>query len=396
MKQIDYTLHRQCIQQIAASIPAQAHHCTTFTVQEGWLGLCLFYCYLARFTGDEAHFDQAGIYFDKALPLIGPQHYTKRFATDSYDSQLAGFGKFIAFAVHHDFLDTDALSYLPTTDEVLIRLMQTKISAGDFDLWSGALATGHYLLQRPNADAQHRQALADIVLGLEKNAQSDPASGGLYWPAPSLKNRVYLGISHGSAMIMSFLAAVYEQGIEPDRCGELIRKATRFVQSKQRDYPNSLFPDQRNDQPAPTQFSQCYGDLGVGYGLFRANQVLNDPTLGHLTDAVLRNCTERTVELGLTADASITYGASGVAAVFDKLWRLSDNSLYEASANYWYAHIPDYADQANAFAGFDCMIAGVSDATRLSFGWGVIGEGISLMKFLRKELPPLDGFTFLV
>ncbi|CAA9285619.1 MAG: hypothetical protein AVDCRST_MAG56-4228 [uncultured Cytophagales bacterium] len=397
METASCTVAEEHVERIAAALPRVAHHLTNYTYEEGLLGLCLFYCYYARYTGDDRHYQAAERYLDQALALVDPKNYRKVYKTDSLDCHLSNLGRFLEFAVRNGFLDMDTNQYLKNVDEVLYGLMEGKIAAGDVDLGSGAMAGGHYFLSRLASTQTVTPCLERLVAGVAETAVADE-QGDYFWRAPSLKNRVYLGLSHGSAMVLSWLAAVAGQGIAAERCAQISRPAVAFVLKHQREQPNGLFPLMLGEQPGPTQFSQCYGDLGVGYGLFRAAQLLDDPHLRHHALTVLEACTRRTYEDRLTGDSSICYGASGLAAVFDKLYRLSTDARFAQRAGYWYEQIPRYFRNGGNgdFGGYYSILPGANGLWHTSFSWGMIGTGISLMKQARPDLPPLDGLLMAV
>jgi lantibiotic biosynthesis protein len=192
---------------------------------------------------------------------------------------------------------------------------------------------------------------------------------------------------------------MYELGIRPDTCLRLSRAGADFVLAHRRQQPLGLFPLVLGDDEDEKQFSQCYGDLGPSYGLFRAAQLLPEHThLQAQSRDVLLRCAQRTQADNCTPDGTITYGAAGLAAVFDKLFRLSHDPIYEAAANHWYESIlayvhPDkpYAHMLNRF-GHDPN----TEFMQISFGWGIIGVGIALMQYHDKSLPPLDGLIMTI
>ena len=393
------TVAEEHIERIAAALPGAARHLTNYTYEEGVLGLCLFYCYYARYTGDDRHYLTAERYLDQALALVDPKHFRKAYKTDSLDCQLSNLGRFLEFARRNEFLDMDTNAYLAGTDEVLYGLMLGKLRAGDVDMSSGALAAGHYFLARLQSTAAVVPCLERLAAGMAETAGTD-ADGDLFWRFPIMDNHVYLGVSHGSAMVLAFLAALAERDIAPGQCRGIIRPAAAFVLKHQRDQPKGLFPIRLGDKPEPTQFSQCYGDLGVGYGLFRAAGVWPDPALAQRAAAVLDACAGRTRADRLTADAGLYYGAAGVAATFDKLYRLGAGPACHAAADYWYGQITACARPApgddDPFGGYRSGVPQASPMWHTSFGWGMIGTGISLMKYVRPNLPPLDGLLLTV
>jgi lantibiotic biosynthesis protein len=382
---------------IATTLPNIAHYLKDFTVHEGWLGVSLFYCYYAKFTDNDHYYDQAEQYLDKALANVDPQFFKKESRTDSYDNNLASLGKFFQLSVKNGFLDLDVNSFLDNIDHTMAYLMQSKIDVGDLNLFSGALASGHYFLHRDLEQPVVIESLKKILKGIESHAQQDE-DGDWYWYTRSLKNQVFLGVSHGSSMIISFLAALAESGIEKEKCLYIIRRAVSFMLKQKRTINNGLFPITVGDPLEAKQFSLCYGDIGPGYGLLRAGLALNDRNIYQEAQLVLDNCCQRRYEDKRTWDASLLYGASGLAYSFDKIARLDVENAkkFSEAADYWYQQIPKYAVHNSEFAGFSSMMSKATHSHKTSFSWGIIGIGISLMKYLDPKMPNLDGFNILI
>ncbi|GAA3956272.1 hypothetical protein GO495_27510 [Chitinophaga oryziterrae] len=379
------------ISNITAALEDKEEFIHSASYEIGLLGLSLYYCYYAKYTGDERYYGKAEEYLVKGLSALDLPNFKRLYASDSLDSHLAHIGRFLEFSKLQNFLDMDTQEYLQDLDKTLSGLMQSKISIGDFDINSGAMAAGFYYLSRLKNEPSVSEQLSILVHGIKEQAIKDE-DGDYYWSSPSLFQRVYLGISHGSCLVISFLANACEQNIEQEACKEILRKAVNFV-LKQRWYNNSkgLFPNFIGDPIEPKQFSLCYGDLGVGYALFRAAGVLDDEALSAAVTEILDDCLLRSGKDKLTLDASIIYGAAGLAATYEKLYRLSGDSRFDEAADYWYEQIPAYAVHENEFAGYKTRLLDVGPVWNVSFGWGIIGIGISLMIYKDRSLPPIDA-----
>ncbi len=381
---------------ILTKIAANVHKNTCFfenpTISNGWLGACLFYCYYARFTGNDEYFNQAESYLDKALEMIDYKYYKRIYPTDSYDANIAGLGIFFLRATEKGLLDFDVRPSLQNIEDTLHVLCKNKIKHADFSIFSGALATGNFLLLTKRSE-RNDQLLTEILESIDANAKKDP-SGGIYWVSPRLNNKVYLGLSHGSCMIINFLSAVIERGLLQDKCRLLIEQASKFVLKCKRDNPKGLFPHTLGEQIQETQFSLCYGDLGVGYGLLKGGLTIQDEHVVHEAKKILDLCLKRKYEDKLTYDGSMTYGASGVAYLFMKLSKLDpEDERYLKAYEYWIHQIPRNITDKNGFCGFHSFFKPESNLFNLSYAWGIIGIGITLMKYLNKDLPTIEGIN---
>ncbi|MCX2432962.1 lanthionine synthetase LanC family protein [Pedobacter sp. GR22-10] len=377
------------IDNIAKSISLNQSFITNATYETGKLGTALFYYYYGKYKQDESSLVIANDLVESTLSNFSLNLFEKEYGTDSLDNHLSNIGRFVGFANSNGFIDLNVNSYLANFDEIMFQLMRTKIQAGDLDINSGAIASGEYFLSRIISSNSCREPLEYMVNNLEKIALVDE-EGDYFWKAPSLHDRIYFGLSHGSAMIIAFLSRLAACGIQVDLCHELIRKSVSFVIKHKRTQDKGLFPIQLNDKIESTQFSMCYGDLGVGYALLRAAKELNDDYLQNVAMEVLIDCTIRNRLDGLTLDASITYGASGIAATFGKLNQLSNHPRFSESEKYWYSQIPHYAFHENNYAGFKSRLVDPKPLWNICFGWGITGIGISMINGQDLKMPRID------
>jgi lantibiotic biosynthesis protein len=386
---------QNCLEQIIDTLPNTSKYLDKFYYEDGSSGLSLFYCFLAKYSNDESYYNQAEEYFNISLKNIHPKYYKKIYPTDTYDAKLASFGRLLLYLNKNGFVSESYDEYLNQIDDMLDDALNVKIKMKDFDLTSGTLAHGYYLYCQLDRKDNIRGKLSMIVNEIEKSALQDE-DGDYYWTSPTIKNRVYFGISHGSAMMIAFLSALYEEDVEKERCYMIIQKTLNFLLKNKRTQVNGLFPHFVGDDEGPKQLSLCYGDLGVGYGILRASQIIKDqPNIRLIADEVLDACLLRKKEDKLTHDASLTYGASGLSYLFDKIYRTTNTDVYKERADYWSSQILNYQSKSSEFAGFE-SIFNDNKTMCTSYSWGIIGIGITLMKSLDSTLPNLDGLNQLI
>jgi lantibiotic modifying enzyme len=363
--------------------------------EAGILGLALFYIFYSAFTDDKKYLDKAEGLILKAFRNLNAETFQRSYKTDTIDNQLAHFGRFIEFSKQNNLIAFDVDEYLLKLDSILFDLMKSKADLGNFDYQSGALAAGFYLIDRVDEVDDIREKLSYLLFKIEEKSISD-SDGGIYWTLPTLHDRVYLGISHGSALMISFICNVLERRIEVDTCSEILSKAIKFLMKQESDFGKGLFPNYLNDsEPGPKQFSLCYGDIGIGYALLRTGQLLGDRNIEEIADRILLDCLNRKKEDNLTLDASITYGAAGLATTFEKIFRYKNDDRYLKASNYWYEKIVEYPTFANEYAGYKSRVAGENDSGNLGFSWGIAGIGVALMRSLNRELPDISSLMLI-
>jgi len=363
--------------------------------ETGILGLSLFYIFYSVFTGDTKYLDKAEELIFKAFKNSTAEKFQRTYKTDTLDNQLAHFGRFILFSKENNLIAFEVDEYLLDLDSILFDLMKSKVEVGNFDYQSGALAAGFYLIGRVDQVDGIREKLAYLLFQIKEKSISDP-DGSIYWTLPALHDRVYLGISHGSALIMSFICNVMELQIEVDTCAEILRKASNFLIKQEADFGKGLFPHYLNDnEPGPKQFSLCYGDLGIGYALLRTGTLLGDKNFEEIADRILLDCLNRKKEDNLTFDASITYGAAGLATTFEKIFKYKNDEQYLKASHYWYEKIVEYSTYSNKYAGYKSRVSDENGFGNLGFSWGIAGIGAALMHSLNQELPDISSLMLI-
>jgi hypothetical protein len=363
--------------------------------ETGVLVYSIYYLSLSKYKSDPSWIELASQYCERGIGALDLKNFTRAYGTDSLDLHLAHIGRFLMFCERHKLMEVDAADYLNRLDDILFDLMKSKITVKDFDSGSGAMASVFYFLDRHKSGVAQEEKLTYLVNSVDNFALKDD-DGNYYWKCPSLHNRVYLGISHGNALMMSVLSNIHELGICPELCSTVIEKASNFLVKQYRRTPyKGLFPTKIGDDVEPMQFALCYGDVGTGYALYRAAKVLNSQKIGTLAEMVLDDCLLRTKEDNLTLDAGIYYGASGLGIAFDKLATVTGDDRFVERANYWYSQIPEYSIYDDQFAGFRSRLSNDSIIWNVSEGWGIIGIGISLMCHEKRDLPSLAELTFI-
>ncbi|MFK8010004.1 MAG: lanthionine synthetase LanC family protein [Saprospiraceae bacterium] len=396
-KQSELTINVETIvDEITSAIKGTAKltlHNTAYDT--GLLGYSLYYAYLAKYKNEDKHIATSEEYFEKAIAALDINNFHRTYDTDSIDTHLSQIGRFVCFTRKHNLLNIDAEDYLLKLDDILFDLVKSKISIKDFDYGSGAMASGFYFLDRLKEGVPVEDRIKYIVHSLENFAEKD-SDGDYFWQSPSLYDRVYLGISHGSCLMISFLCTAYECNVEKEACKRIIEKAVNFVikQFRGKSKYKGLFPNKIGDEVDDMQFALCYGDIGNGYALYRASKVLESERIKTFTELVLSDCLLRNKKDNLTLDPGIYYGASGLVIAFSQVAKVSDDVRFKDRAKYWYDEIPNYKIHNNDFAGFQSRLDEDSKLWNISFGWGIIGVGITLMAYSDNELPSFAELTF--
>lgn len=355
---------------------------TTFGVASGKGGTILFNCHYAAFTGEARYYERALAELEQVLAALNPRTYKADFSSNYYQ-ELAELGTLLIYLTTHGHLDWDAEPLLRQFDGLLEDRLHQHLAARNFERTSGALSCGTYFLRRLPRSERARPALGALLNVLVAERQGDEATG-YYWLCLVIAEpRAYTGFSHGSAMIMSFLADLHAAEFQPAVCAHLLRYGTTWLLAARinADQYLSSFPLWAGKVDFTNNLCLIYGDLGTAYGLLRAATALADAgAQAAAIEVVRRTLPRHSVADTHIQDASVFYGAAGAYLLYDAIYRHSGVPEFAEAARYWLARIPGLATHANEYLGFSPQFYAHYPAAQLGLSFGVVGIGLTLLQ----------------
>ncbi|MBP2616594.1 lanthionine synthetase LanC family protein [Chryseobacterium jejuense] len=371
------------------------------SIEYGKMGAALLYYYCYKHFDNKEFLDKGELMIEESIHLLSKistdNEYIPKYKGDSVAQTLASFGKGMMFIQNNFDLEYDFSEYYEYLNDTLYETVKQDLDRKDYDYFSGSLASGYYFLNRyiHDKDPYSKQVLNEITASILDNAvvlnQEE-----VYWPSPSYSNQVYLGLSHGSAMIINFLTKIYEYEIletEEQRFKDIVCKAVYFLMKQKRNQINGFFPYRYPNAEIvnETQLSMCYGDLGILYALYNAAKKFQIKEFEEEIVHMLCESSRRKLKHSHTQDSSILYGSSGLYYMFADLYNRTSEKIYAESSQYWYDQITSYwsADK-ETLAGFQFDYEDdqqIHPSAKYSFFWGITGIGITLMQGSDKKLP---------
>ena len=360
----------------------EAKTLSTFGVASGKGGTILFNCHYAAFTGDATYYERALAELEEVLAALNPRTYRADFSSNYYQ-ELAELGCLLIYLTGHSHLDWDAEPLLKQLDGLLEDRLREHLAARNFERTSGALSCGTYFLRRLPHSESARPLLEELLSALVQERQGDEASG-YYWLCYVIAEpRAYTGLSHGSAMILSFLADLHAAGVRPDTCAGLLRHGITWLLAARIDSDQYLssFPLWAGKMEYTNNLCLIYGDLGTAYGLLRAAAALADEDAQEAAIAVVRRTLPRhNMAQTHIQDASVFYGAAGTYLLYDAIYRQTQVPEFAVAADYWLARIPELATQENEYLGFSPQFYAHYPAAQLGVSFGLVGIGLTLLQ----------------
>ncbi len=354
-------------------------------------GATLFLAHLARVSGDAEHLraaaDAAALSAEAMAQVPMGVHLHGGLAGLAWPlAHLHRLG--IGDAAALDFEGVDELLVDCVTDEVVPH----------FDLIVGTVGLGVYFLERLPAPAAV-EGLRRVIRGLEASGERD-ARGLRWFTGPALVSpaqretfpagKYDLGMAHGMAGVIAFLALALLAGTERDPAEGMLRDSVRWLTALQRPdgargaYGTGM--DVRTpDVPLNRRAAWCYGDPGVAVALLLAARALHDEALHRRVRALAGTAAAfAQAERPRVVDASLCHGSAGLAHMFAVLGGALDDEGLRARSAGWHATTLELRTPGEGVAGFAYAQSQEGGGPRRkladpSFLQGAAGVGLSLL-----------------
>jgi lantibiotic biosynthesis protein len=293
--------------------------------------LCL--TYLARATGETGDDLAAQTLLETAIDLVG--------AAERLPMSLHRGAAGLAWILHHTarVLGVEgAAEATQSLDEELLGYLQGPGNIGEpYDLLDGLLGLGVYGFESGNRPlverVVHRLAARKQVAAEGLAWHTPPESGERSWFPEGHSN---LGLAHGVAGVIAFLAGAMEMGIEPDTARPLLLDAVHWLRRQRlpdggpRAFPWAVEPG----LPPVTQGFDpgwAYADSGIAAALAHAARALSDADLLQEALSVAEREAARIDELP-ARHPGIGFGPAGYAQIFARLYRQTGRPVFRRAA----------------------------------------------------------------
>ncbi|MFZ6014227.1 MAG: lanthionine synthetase C family protein [Bacteroidota bacterium] len=330
-------------------------------VLNGVSGLSLFQFYYARYVDQEA---PAALGTQTIVNCV--DRINRGYGYPTFCNGLAGIGWAFDHLHQEGFIELDMDAMFSPLDDYIYKRMCEDVSDNNYDFLHGAIGYGLYFLKRyRNSTSEvlkrkYHRYIFELVNFLERTAEADGDS--FKWKTAQAidpKEHGYnLSLSHGIAGIINFLSRLYYFEDFRPKVKPLIEGGARYILrfQNQDEGAFALFPSRvtlDSEINYRSRLAWCYGDLGIGVSLWHVSNALHDIWLKDTAIKVLRHASKRrNAEQSMVRDAGICHGAYGIAQVFNKIHRkTNDPDLHEA-AQYWMEEGLKMAFHDDGFAGY--------------------------------------------
>ncbi|WP_367868490.1 lanthionine synthetase LanC family protein [Pedobacter sp. WC2423] len=376
------------IYEIKTALDKNQHLFLSAGLNDGILGLSLFYLYFYEFSKDERALNQISLYIDQAINYITNSQCEPH--------ELIEFSDYLCFLNEKGFIDNkEALKYLKQLNPLIKTLFKTSIKEKDLDSLSGCIAIGHYYLRILHLIDYSDQLIQLINLIEQEAVLSD---SGMFWyfkNAETKKTNIELGIYHGVTGVIYFLASAYAKKIAQKTCLSMIHDAIFYLSGQKQKKDNTLFDIDALIHKRIAYQNLAYGDIGIGYVLFKTGKIIGckqyiEEGIEILEHAALFMDDKKEY----IRDAELIYGSSGLLTIFSFFYSYNNSSLFLKAKIYWLSKTLDYNNNNTKWAGYETFINGYDDHIQLSFCHGLCGIGIALMACQQEDFSYLRFLSY--
>ncbi|NYI50020.1 lanthionine synthetase LanC family protein [Macellibacteroides fermentans] len=413
---INKELHDQVDGKINEIFSALTQHEADFKVPDlftGESGICLFLAYYSQLSNN-SDLDLT-TYIDNIVDMTD-----EIFSTPLNDYKditiISELGWMIQHLSLHNMIDIDSEDYFRDLDESLYESLFLFINNNRYDCLNGVINIGIYFYNR-YLYGNNEKCYTYLEEMVEQMAAKRIEEDGLvkWMSIVDYKNHrlgYNLGIAHGIPGLILFFIKLYDINIKKDLLSRLIIKSSLYLLSHKRvlgkfkSYFPGIYSDiEESDKTKlslnnnhETRLGWCYGDLSVGYALYKASLLgfdeimfLEEESLDILIQTTYR---KSLIDMGIK-DACLCHGTAGISHIYNRLYHLSGNDEFKNAASFWLCETLGMAKEENIFAGYVTDLYNneekkIEILKNRSFLSGISGIGLFFLSVLHPSEPYWD------
>jgi lantibiotic modifying enzyme len=313
----------------------------------------------------------------------------------TFCSGIAGIDWFLNYLWRERILSTEDKDLLCYRNDELRAQSLYMLKKGNYDFLHGAIGIAYHLLYSCGCGHDPWFPRFFFLLRTLINTSVKKDSIPFYDCITEKVNSqsTNLGLAHGIPAILKFCLQCWNQKICIAEAWELARHIIAYLLTHTNEdrtagyFPYAISPEQ--PATAPSRLAWCYGDPGVGYVLYRAGIGFNDAGLTAwsvdllLDSAKRKNLSDAGVSDAGVSDAGICHGSAGLAHIYNKMWRHTNNPVFKQTGDYWARRTLDFAVYKDGIAGYK-RFDPTDNTHHNDYGMldGVAGIGLVLLGYL--------------
>ncbi len=317
--------------------------------------------------------------------------FTKKDYFVLYSAGLAGL-LWVLNLINNDERITYLDEVINDLNDILNSTMDNNIGES-FDFLHDITGIIHYLVDCSNND-QSKEIINKYLLDLKKSSIKSKQGLSIQFFQPIEKiNLTNFSLSHGMAAVIQVLSRIYKKGIETKLSKELLEGYISFILNNKQDVEKigSNFPSTLEGKDYRSRLGWCYGDLGTAISIWQAGDNTGNIEWKQIAENILIQTTTRTtLEDGMVLDPMVCHGSSGIAAIYNRMWRNTNNKVFLIARDHWLEKTKEFPYFADGVAGYKFFMPGANNGkgewiTQYGLLEGAVGLALTFLQAESKE-----------
>ncbi len=168
---------------------------------------------------------------------------------------------------------------------------------------------------------------------------------------------VDLGLAHGIPAILKLCVDCYNNNIGKADAKYIADRIIGYLlDNTNSDKSISFFPtaiERFGNNSRESRLAWCNGDLTIAFILYQAGSVFeNDYLTSFALEVLVHNSRRYAIEDTRVVDVCFCHGTAGIAHIFNKMWRNTNNDIFKVACDFWIARTLDFAVHEDGVGGF--------------------------------------------
>ena len=313
----------------------------------------------------------------------------------TYCSGIAGFGWALEYLSEKDYIEINNDEFLQELDHYLFSCMQKDFQINNYDFLHGGIGYGFYFLKRfhntksKELKSRYKDYLKISIEELEKISENGDTHTVKWLSTLNYetgKKGYNLSLSHGMSSIVNYLSRVYSIKDFQPKIEKMLNGAINYILSLENKnsiisrFPSWVDPEEKINYNS--RVAWCYGDLGLGYSLFKASIELRNNELRERSIDILKHtASRRKDENTFIKDAGVCHGSYGNAQIFLSLYNETKIDDFREAAIFWLQKGIDMAVHPDGYSGYKQWKKDEWSAEIIVLE-GIAGIGLTIIDFL--------------
>lgn len=331
---------------------------------QGKLGLIIYYLSLYKKNSEEIYLEKIGSILEQIFQNLENNNLNNLYRNNSISSGLSGLSYVINLLIEEGVLDDEYLSEVLKINSIVFESTKETISINNFDYLNGAIGNLWYLFRMGEYDSLF--ILIDVL-----NEKSEKDDYLFYTDSEDpYVNAMNFGFAHGYLGFVNLLLSITDKLGNSKNIDALIEKLfAKILEYVDYNYkvediniykPYKIYLDKgflkvhQNNRLA-----WCNSDLTFSYILLKAGQILKNDFYNELGKKIgLETVKRKSMNVTGVENDHFCHGSSGVAFLYEKLYQITNEDLFNNASGYWKDRTKSYllANKENEFQERDMSL----------------------------------------